>query len=154
MPQLVGDSSGKGVPTKPDKPLPYRPLSLASNGGDARWRKPEPSKETFSGNDRSPKWEPPHTLPNNTAHQQLKDELAELRRMVVRNAQPQAHSLFRITYQKSYLEYVNEHNLFLVNFKMPAFPTFSEEDGNVSSRYHISSSLITVWHLKTIPITS
>ena len=57
--------------------------------------------------------------------------------MVVQNAQPQARPLFRITYQKPYPEYIDEQNPFPLNFKMPAFPTFSGEDGSVSSRDHI-----------------
>ncbi|KAM1329105.1 hypothetical protein ACFX2F_013304 [Malus domestica] len=120
-----------------DKPPPYRPSPLANKGGGARWRKPEPKKETFSGNDCSPKWELPHTPHSNIANQQLRNELAELRMMIVQNAQPQAHPLFRITYQKPYPEYIDEQNPFPLNFKMPAFPTFSGEDGSVSSRDHI-----------------
>ncbi|XP_050125792.1 uncharacterized protein LOC126603081 [Malus sylvestris] len=57
--------------------------------------------------------------------------------MVVQNVQPQAHLLFMFTYQKPYPEYVDEHNPFPVNFKMPTFLTFSGDDGNVSSRHHI-----------------
>ncbi|KAM2264549.1 hypothetical protein ACFXTI_040700 [Malus domestica] len=88
----------KAGPTKLDKPLRSRPSPLVSKGGDAKWRKPEPRKEINSGNDCSPKWELPYTSPNNTANYQLRDELDELRMMVVRNAQPQAHLLFRVTY--------------------------------------------------------
>ncbi|KAM2695426.1 hypothetical protein EV1_039920 [Malus domestica] len=57
--------------------------------------------------------------------------------MVVQNAQPHACPLFRITYQKPYPEYIDEQNLFPLNFKMPAFPTFSGEYGSVSFRDHI-----------------
>ncbi|KAM0986415.1 hypothetical protein ACFX13_013831 [Malus domestica] len=127
MSQLIRESSGKGEATNVDKPPP----------GRARWRKPKPKKETFSGNDRSPKWEPPHTPPNNIANQQLRDKLAKLRRMVLHNAYPQARPLFRITYQKPYPEYIDEHNPFPLKFKMPAFPTFSGKDSSVPSRDHI-----------------
>ena len=47
--------SGKGEPTKADKPPSYRPPPLASKGGDAKWKKLEPRKEIFLGNDRSSK---------------------------------------------------------------------------------------------------
>ncbi|KAM1884873.1 hypothetical protein ACFX14_037618 [Malus domestica] len=57
--------------------------------------------------------------------------------MVVQNAQPQAYPMFRITYSKLYLEYIDEYNPFPLNFKMPAFPTFSGKDCNVSSRDHV-----------------
>ncbi|XP_068336662.1 uncharacterized protein [Pyrus communis] len=57
--------------------------------------------------------------------------------MVVRNVQPQACPLFRIAYQKPYLEFIDEQNPFPLNFKMPAFLTFSGEDNNVPSRDHI-----------------
>ncbi|KAM3013666.1 hypothetical protein FF2_026484 [Malus domestica] len=57
--------------------------------------------------------------------------------MVAQNAQPQAHPLFRITYQKPYPEYVDEQNPFPVNFKIPAFPTLSGEYGYVFSIDHI-----------------
>ncbi|XP_070675884.1 uncharacterized protein [Malus domestica] len=65
------------------------------------------------------------------------DELAELRRAVVQNAQPRARLGFRITYQKPYPEYIDEQNPFPLNFKMPAFPSFTGEDSSVSSRDHI-----------------
>ncbi|KAM2784231.1 hypothetical protein COP1_013637 [Malus domestica] len=137
MPQLTGESSGKCELTIVDNPPPYRPPPLANKGGGARWRKPKTKKETFSGNDRSPKWEPPLSPHNNTANQQFREELAELRKMGVHDAQPQAHPLFRITYQKPYPEYIDKQNPFPLNFKMPAFPTFSGEDGSVSYRDHI-----------------
>ncbi|KAM1462826.1 hypothetical protein ACFX1R_049168 [Malus domestica] len=57
--------------------------------------------------------------------------------MVVRNAQPQARSLFRIAYQKPYPDVIDEQNPFPLFFKMPAFPTFSGEDNSVSSKDHI-----------------
>ncbi|KAM1486178.1 hypothetical protein ACFX2I_000409 [Malus domestica] len=57
--------------------------------------------------------------------------------MVVHNAQPHVCLLFRIPYQKPYLEYIDEQNSFPLNIKMPAFPTLSGENCNVSSRYHI-----------------
>ncbi|KAM1790318.1 hypothetical protein ACFX12_034401 [Malus domestica] len=110
MPQLIGESGGKWEPTKADKPPPYRPPPLASKGGEAQWRKPEVRNEINSGNDRSPKWGLSHTLPNNTANQQLRDELTKFRRMVVRNAQPQARPLFKVTYQKPYPEFIDEQN--------------------------------------------
>ena len=133
------------------KPPHYRPPPLVDKEGETRRRQPEPKKKTFSGNDCSPKWGPPCTPHNNAANQQYRNELTELRRMVVHNAQPQAHPLFRITYQKLYLEYIDEQNPFPLNFKMPAFPTFSGEDCNVSSS---SSFQTTMWHLKTILTTS
>ena len=138
MPQLIGESSGKGEPTRIDKPSPYRPPLMATRERESRWRKPDTRNEANSGNDRGPRWDlRPHTPPNNAANQQIRDELAELRRMVVRNAQPQPHPLFRIAYQKPYPEFIDEQNPFPLNFKMPAFPTFSGEDNNVSSRDHI-----------------
>ncbi|XP_068328113.1 uncharacterized protein [Pyrus communis] len=57
--------------------------------------------------------------------------------MVAKNAQPQARPLFRITYQKPYPKYIDEHNPFPINFKMPVSPTFSGEDDSVSSKDHI-----------------
>ena len=85
----------------------------------------------------SPKWGASYTPHNNTANQQLIDKLAELRKMVVRNAQPQARPLFRVTYQKPYPEFIDEQNPFPLNFKMSTFPTFRGEYNNVSSRDHI-----------------
>ena len=57
--------------------------------------------------------------------------------MIALNAQPRARLLFRVTYQKPYLEYIDEHNFFSLNFKMPAFPTFNGDDDSISSRDHI-----------------
>ncbi|XP_070667433.1 uncharacterized protein [Malus domestica] len=71
------------------------------------------------------------------ATQQLREELAELWRTVAYNAQPRARPVFRVTYQKPYPEYIDEQNPFPLNFKMPAFPTFTGENGSVSSRDHI-----------------
>ncbi|KAM1814915.1 hypothetical protein EV2_028993 [Malus domestica] len=89
MPEWIGESSGKKESTKMDKPLPYRPPLLTNKGGERKWRKPEPNKEVNSGNNHSPRWEPrPRSPPSNGANQQIRDELADLRRMVVRNAQP------------------------------------------------------------------
>ncbi|XP_050142204.1 uncharacterized protein LOC126618161 [Malus sylvestris] len=68
---------------------------------------------------------------------QLREELAELRRTVAQNAQPRARPVFRVTYQKPYPEYIDELNPFPLNFKMPAFPTFTGEDSSVSSKDHI-----------------
>ncbi|KAM2004821.1 hypothetical protein ACFX15_000076 [Malus domestica] len=70
------------------------------------------------------------------ANQQLMNKLAELRRMVMQNAQPQACPMFKITYQKPY-HYVDEQNHSALNFKMLDFPTFSGEDCSVSSKEHI-----------------
>ncbi|KAM1853825.1 hypothetical protein ACFX14_009733 [Malus domestica] len=138
MPITTGEFSGKESSITSDKPLPYRPPSMAHKGGGANWRKPASKKEAFTGNDRSPKNESAFLFQNNnTATQQLRDELVELRRAVVQNAQPQARPMFRVTYQKPYPEYIDEQNPFPLNFKMPAFPTFTGEDSSVSSRDHI-----------------
>ncbi|KAM1750648.1 hypothetical protein ACFX11_008863 [Malus domestica] len=85
MPQLIRESSGKGEPTKVDKPPPFRSPPLAIKGGYAKWKQPDPKKETFSGNDHSPKWGASYTPYNNTVNQQLRNELAELRMMVAQN---------------------------------------------------------------------
>ncbi|KAM1020189.1 hypothetical protein ACFX2C_041599 [Malus domestica] len=137
MPITTGESSQKESSAASDKPLPYRPPPFAHKGG-ANWRKPESKKETFAGNDRSPKNESALLFQNNnTTTQQLRDELTELRRAVVQNAQLWARPVFWVTYQKPYPEYIDEQNPFPLNFKMPAFPTFTGEDSSVSSRDHI-----------------
>ncbi|KAM2961338.1 hypothetical protein FF1_030925 [Malus domestica] len=138
MPIITGEPSGKEGFVTSDKPPPYRPPPLTNRGGGANWRKPESKKEAGAGNNRSPKNEAALIFHNNnTATQQLSEELAELRRTVAHNAQPQARPVFRVTYQKPYPEYIDEQNPFPINFKMPAFPTFMGEDGSVSSRDHI-----------------
>ncbi|KAM1418421.1 hypothetical protein ACFXTO_022093 [Malus domestica] len=137
MPITMGESNQKESFAAPNKPLPYRPPPLAHKGGGTNWRKPESKKEAIIGNDRSPKDESALLFQNNTATQQLRNELAELRRAVVQNAQPRARPIFMITYQKPYPEYIDEQNPFPLNFKMPAFPTFTGEDSSVSSRDHI-----------------
>ncbi|KAM1338418.1 hypothetical protein PS2_037088 [Malus domestica] len=98
MPQLIEESSRKCEFTTADKPPFYRPTPLANKEQGAKWRKSEPRKKAFAGNDCSPKCETPHIPPNNIANQQLRKKLAELRIMVLQNAQPQACPLFRITY--------------------------------------------------------
>ncbi|KAM1610378.1 hypothetical protein ACFXTN_020785 [Malus domestica] len=134
----VEETSGKGLSTTRGKPLPYRPPSLVNKGRrEAKWRQPDIHSEAFLGIDHGSKWETFYPPYNNMANQQLRNELVELRMMVVPNCQPQARLMFRITYQKPYPEYVDEHNHFPFNFKMPAFLTFSKEDCNVSSRDHI-----------------
>lgn len=74
---------------------------------------------------------------NHRVSQQLGDEVIDLRRLKMPNAQPPAHPMFRITYQKPYFAYVDKHNTFPLNFKMPFFPTFSGEDFNIYSRNHM-----------------
>ncbi|KAM1125939.1 hypothetical protein ACFX2B_040681 [Malus domestica] len=108
MPITTGESSQKESFTAPNKPLPYRPPPLAHKGGGTNWRKLKSKKEAFIGNDRNPKDESAFLFQNKTATQQLRDELAELRRAVVQNAQPRARPVFRITYQKPYPEYIDE----------------------------------------------
>ncbi|KAM2117324.1 hypothetical protein ACFX1R_010888 [Malus domestica] len=138
MPATIGETSGKEGSSTADKPPPYRPPPLVNKGGGTSWRKPEPRREASAGNDRSPKIKPALLGHNDTlATQQLREELAELRRAVAQNAQPRARPVFRITYQKPYPEYVDELNPFPLNFKMPAFPIFTGEDSSVSSRDHI-----------------
>ncbi|KAM1326576.1 hypothetical protein ACFX14_011104 [Malus domestica] len=136
---MMGETSEKGTTTTiSDKPSPYRPPPMVSKGGGSNWRKPEPRREVNAGNDRSPKIESAILGHNdNSATQQLREEFAELRRTVTQNAQPRARPVFRITYQKPYPEYIDEMNPFPLNFKMPAFPTFTDEDSSVSSRDHI-----------------
>ncbi|KAM1169133.1 hypothetical protein ACFX19_031494 [Malus domestica] len=138
IPVMIGETSRKEGTITSDKPPPYRPPPLANKGWGTNWRKPEPRREAGAGNDRSPKIESAligHD--DNSATQQLREELAELRRTVAQNAQPQARLVFRVTYQKPYPKYIDELNPFPLNFKMPAFPTFTGEDSNVSSRDHI-----------------
>ncbi|KAM2766056.1 hypothetical protein COP1_022020 [Malus domestica] len=138
MPATIGETSGKEGSSTADKPPPYRPPPLVNKGGGTSWRNPEPRRETSAGNDRSPKIEPALFGHNDTlATQQLREELAELRRAVAQNAQPRARPVIRITYQKPYPEYVDELNPFPLNFKMPAFSIFTGEDSSVSSRDHI-----------------
>ncbi|KAM2174458.1 hypothetical protein ACFX1Q_033975 [Malus domestica] len=40
IPYIIGESSGKSEPTTVDKPPPYRPPPLASQGGGTKWRRP------------------------------------------------------------------------------------------------------------------
>ncbi|KAM1263583.1 hypothetical protein ACFX2G_029185 [Malus domestica] len=135
---MMGETSGKESTTTSDKPSPYRPPPLVNKGGGTNWRKPEPRRKASAGNDRSPKIESALLGHNdNLATQQLREELAELRRIVAQNAQSRPRPVFRITYQKPYPEYINELNPFPLNFKMPAFPTFTGEDSSVSSKDHI-----------------
>ncbi|XP_070668944.1 uncharacterized protein [Malus domestica] len=130
MPIITEELSGKEGFVTSDKPPSYRPTPFANKGGRANWRKPESKKGAGTGNDQSPKNEAALIFHNNnTATQQLREELAELRRTVAHNGQPQARPIFKVTYQKPYPEYIN--------FKMPAFPIFTSEDGRVSSRDHI-----------------
>ncbi|KAM2901311.1 hypothetical protein FF1_007309 [Malus domestica] len=143
MPGMMGETSGKEATTTTtttasDKPPPYRPPPMVNKGGGSNWRRPEPRREANAGNDRSPKIGSAILGYNdNLATQQLREELAELRRTVTQNAQPRARPVFRITYQKPYPEHIDELNPFPLNFKMPAFPTFTGEDSSVSSRDHI-----------------
>ncbi|KAM2945851.1 hypothetical protein COP2_028718 [Malus domestica] len=81
MPITTEESSGKESFATSDKHPPYRPPSLANKEGGANWRKPESKKEAVVGNDRSPKNESAILFQNNnTATQQLREELSELRR--------------------------------------------------------------------------
>ncbi|KAM1375247.1 hypothetical protein ACFX2I_025704 [Malus domestica] len=139
LPATAGETSGKETTTTTsDKPLPYRPPPMVNKGGGSNWRKSETRREANAGNDRSPKIESAiHGQNDNLATQQLREELAELRRTVIQNAQPRVRPVFRVTYQKPYPEYIDELNPFPLNFKMPAFPTFTGEDSSVSSRDHI-----------------
>ncbi|KAM1207380.1 hypothetical protein ACFX14_008110 [Malus domestica] len=139
LPATAGETSGKETTTTTsDKPLPYRPPPMVNKGGGSNWRKSETRREANAGNDRSPKVESAiHGQNDNLATQQLREELAELRRTVIQNVQPRVRPVFRVTYQKPYPEYIDELNPFPLNFKMPAFPTFTGEDSSVSSRDHI-----------------
>ncbi|KAM1567215.1 hypothetical protein ACFXTH_046358 [Malus domestica] len=138
MPAMMGETSGNEGSTTSDKPPPYRPPPLVNKGGGTSWRKPEPRREASAGNDQSPKIESTLLGHNDIlATQQLREELAELRRTVAQNAQPRARPVFRITFQKPYPEYIDELNPFPLNFKMAAFLTFTGEDSSVSSRDHI-----------------
>ncbi|KAM1504127.1 hypothetical protein ACFX1X_000274 [Malus domestica] len=113
---MMGDTSGKEGSTTSDKPPPYRPPPLVNKGGGTSWRKPEPRREASAGNDRSPKIEYALLGHNDIlATQQLREELAELRRTVAQNAQPRARPVFRITYQKPYPLYIDELNPFPLN---------------------------------------
>ncbi|KAM2147818.1 hypothetical protein ACFX1Q_004520 [Malus domestica] len=138
MPITTRESSGKESFITSDKPPPYRPSPLANKGRGANWRKPESKKEVGAGNDRSSKNKYALLFQNNNiVTQQLREELAELRRTVACNAQPRARPVFRVTYQNPYPECIDEQNPFPLNFKMPTFPTFTGEDCSVSSRDHI-----------------
>ncbi|KAM2913709.1 hypothetical protein COP2_044331 [Malus domestica] len=90
LPVMMGETSGKEgtTTTTSDKPPPYRPPPMVNKGGGSNWRKLEPRREANAGNDRSPKIESTILGHNdNIATQQLREELAELRRTVTQNAQ-------------------------------------------------------------------
>ncbi|KAM1754309.1 hypothetical protein COP1_006638 [Malus domestica] len=144
MPIITGKSSQKESSAAPDKPLPYRPPPLAHKGGGTNWRKPESKKEAFIGNDRSPNDESALFFQNNIATQQLRDELAELRRAVVQNEQPRARPAFRITYQKLILNTSMNKIHFLPTSRCP-----HSQHSRVRTEITFSSSLITGWRMRT-----
>ncbi|KAM1746957.1 hypothetical protein ACFX11_013542 [Malus domestica] len=88
MPGMMGETSGKETTTTTtttasDKPPPYRPPPMVNKGGGSNWKKPEPRREANAGSDRSPKIGLAILSHNdNLATQQLREELAELRRTV------------------------------------------------------------------------
>lgn len=95
-----GGLDGKIVPPIVTKPHPYTPPPMANKGGiESNWRQPETMLEMLVYTENSPKQEGVSmSLPNNAANQQCRNEVADLGRLIMQNAQPSTHPIFRITY--------------------------------------------------------
>ena len=153
MPLLVRETSSRSEPVRTDKPFQYRPPPLAKKRGEAKWRQPEPRREASSGNDRSPRLETPYTPHDYAANQQLREELAELRRMVARNVQPQARRCSGLHTKSLTRSSLMSRILFPSTSKCPHSQRSAEKTTMYLPGIISSSSPTTVWHLKIIPIT-
>lgn len=138
--------SGECIPPIVIKPFPYKPpLWLIKKGHDS-------VGDSLKQHQKCPTYF--ENLPNNLANQQLKNEIADLRRLILQNAQLLAQPMFKVTYQNSTLLISMNTIIFPSTSKCHLFPPSMEKIVVCLPETTSSNSQIIVWHSKTIPTTS